>query len=45
MTKKQINIILRDNLEVWENIEREKITINKHIFKPSLNSKYLYIKT
>lgn len=43
MTKKLMNTMFKDDFELKENIEREKIAINLHTLKFSLDNKYFYI--
>lgn len=45
MKKEQINFILRDNLEIWADIETKIIFIDVHTPKPSLYDKYFLVKT
>ena len=36
---------MRENSEIWEDIEKKKIAINIYISKPSLDNKYFYVET
>lgn len=45
MKREWINLILRNNLEIWTDIETKTIFMNVYTPKPSLYDKYFFVKT